>query len=84
MGMAAVRTLRRKNLLEDSVLDQTSEELVRFDRSRSEELVRFDRSRRAFEERLKELGGEPEQHFQDVVQWMRAVVAKKAPELLDD
>jgi DnaJ-domain-containing protein 1 len=73
MGMAAVRTLRRKNLLEDSVLDQTSEELVR-----------FDRSRRAFEERLKELGGEPEQHFQDVVQWMRAVVAKKAPELLDD
>ncbi|MHA2370503.1 MAG: hypothetical protein ACXADX_16935 [Candidatus Hodarchaeales archaeon] len=71
--MAAVRTLRRKNLLEDSVLDQTSEELVR-----------FDRSRRAFEERLKELGGEPEQHFQDVVQWMRAVVAKKAPELLDD
>ncbi len=72
--MAAVRTTRRENLLEDpTVLEQTSEELIR-----------FDRSRRAFEERLKELGGEPEQHFRDVVQWMRAVIAKKAPELLDD
>ncbi|MFW9916698.1 MAG: hypothetical protein ACFFGZ_13925 [Candidatus Thorarchaeota archaeon] len=69
----AVRTMGRKNLLEDpTVLDQTSEELIR-----------FDRSRRAIEKRLRELGGEPEQHFRHVVQWMRAVIAKKAPELLD-
>lgn len=73
--MAVVRTTRRENLLEDplDVLNQTSEQLIS-----------FDRSRRAFEQRLRELGGESEQQFQDVVQWMRAVVAKKAPELLLD
>jgi hypothetical protein len=64
----------RKNLLEDpTALDQTSKDLIR-----------FDHSRRAFEKRLRELGDESEQYFRDVVQWMRAVVEKMAPELLTD
>jgi hypothetical protein len=37
-----------------------------------------------FENRLKVLGKDAEVRFEPIVQWMRQVLAEKAPELLDD
>ena len=50
----------------------------------SEELLQFDRVRRMFENRLKVLGEDAEARFEPIVQWMRQVLAEKAPELLED
>ncbi|MHA2273406.1 MAG: hypothetical protein ACXACI_16235 [Candidatus Hodarchaeales archaeon] len=50
----------------------------------SEELLQFDRVRRLFENRLRLLGEDAEERFEPIVQWMRAVLAEKAPELLED
>lgn len=47
------------------------------------ELIKFDNCRRTFEKRLKELGDNEVEKFDPVVQWMRLVIAEKAPELLN-
>ncbi|MFQ5977406.1 MAG: hypothetical protein ACE5OZ_04660 [Candidatus Heimdallarchaeota archaeon] len=50
----------------------------------SEELLRFDYCRRKFEKRLKEVGDDAIQRFDPIVQWMRQVIAERAPELLHE
>ncbi|MFX0113777.1 MAG: hypothetical protein ACFFB3_04460 [Candidatus Hodarchaeota archaeon] len=50
----------------------------------SEELLQFNWYRKKFEDRLKVLGDKAAQQFEPVVQWMRQVIAKKAPELLEE
>ncbi|MFW9916855.1 MAG: hypothetical protein ACFFGZ_14715 [Candidatus Thorarchaeota archaeon] len=47
------------------------------------ELLKFDYCRKIFEKRLHDLGEEASQRFGPIAEWMRLVIAEKAPELLN-
>jgi hypothetical protein len=74
--MAAVKRLGIKGGF------QKLQESENADDYESEQLIRFDQARRVFENRLKELDEETTQRLTPVIQWMRKVIAKKAPDLL--
>ncbi|MFX0112973.1 MAG: hypothetical protein ACFFB3_00345 [Candidatus Hodarchaeota archaeon] len=50
----------------------------------SDDLLRFDFCRRYFEKRLTELDEEIAERFSPIADWMRLVIAEKAPELLNE
>lgn len=50
----------------------------------SDELINFDICRRKFENRLKELEDDAIEKFNPIIEWMRLVIADKAPELLNE
>ncbi|MFX0116355.1 MAG: hypothetical protein ACFFB3_17525 [Candidatus Hodarchaeota archaeon] len=71
--MAAVKRLGIEGMLQES---QSTAEY------QGELLIRFNQARQAFENRLKELDEETAQRLAPVIQWMKQVITKKAPDLL--